>query len=235
MSLGTAGKPTSARLRSEYVDAVVAAGGVPVALPHVESKGLARAQLEAVGGVLLIGGPDYDPARYGERPRPGAVLVNPRRERYEIMLVRAAERLGMPLLGICGGHQLVNIVRGGTIVQDLASSGLYPGLVHHRVVLNSPSKPNGISHPDSEEAGSRLAKVMGKLRFRTNSSHHQAVARPGRNLRAVAWCADGVCEAIEDPRPERFVLGIQWHPERMFRKAKLHLRPFRGLVLAARD
>ncbi|MHC4200318.1 MAG: gamma-glutamyl-gamma-aminobutyrate hydrolase family protein, partial [Planctomycetota bacterium] len=175
MSLGTDRKPTSARLRAEYVDAVVAAGGVPVALPHVESKGLLAAQLEAVGGLLLIGGPDYDPARYGERPPPGAVLVNPRRERYEIALVRAADGLRMPILGICGGHQLVNIVRGGTIVQDLASSGLYPGLVRHRAALGSESeaarrgraapgshgKSKSIRHPVSVEAGSRLAKVMG--------------------------------------------------------------------------
>ena len=228
-SLGSSEKPTSPTVPVEYVDAVAAAGGVPVVLPPVDSARLVAEQLLAVHGIVLIGGPDYGPKAYGEKLDPATNLIDRRRERYDFALVRAADRLAVPMLGICGGHQLIAIARGGSIIQDLGTSGLYPKLMCHA--------SKRVRHKVRVESGSLAAKVLGCKELKVNSFHHQAVMKPGRNMRVTSRCVDGVCEAVEDARAGRegrFVLGLQWHPERMFTRSARQLKPFQALVAAAR-
>jgi putative glutamine amidotransferase len=225
-SLGTAENPTSPTVGRDYTGAVEAAGGVPVVLPPVDSGALAAAQLGLVRGLVIIGGPDYDPAHWGEKPGPATELIHPDRERHDLALFAAADRRGLPVLGICGGHQLINIARGGSLIQDVATSGLFPKLLCHGA--------RRARHEVAVEPGSLLAEILGVTRIVTNSTHHQAVSRPGRNMRIVARSADGVAEAIEDVRTGRFVLGVQWHPERLAEKERVHARIFEALVRAAR-
>jgi len=225
MGMGSAGKPANPYIPEGYAEAVAAAGGVPLALPPVGSKAQIRGQLDTVDGLLLVGSPDYHPKLWGEKLDPATNLINPRRMAYDLELARQADRRRIPVLGICGGHQLISITRGGSIIQDLGTSHLYPKLICHSGAR--------VRHRVDVEAGTLCAKALGRTRLRTNSFHHQAVRSPGRNLRIVAHCCDGVVEAIEDPRPGRFVMGVQWHPERMFSRDRVQLGPFRALVKAA--
>ena len=227
MSLGTAEKPAPPNIPEGYVEAAVEAGAVPVALPPVEKKSLIPAQLAAVDGLILIGGPDYSPSLWNQKLDPATILVNPKRQEFDLALARRADRMRLPMLGICGGHQLIAVARGGSVIQDLRTSRTFPRLTCHSGAR--------VRHRVDVAEGSALASVLGRVRLKTNSYHHQAVEKAGRNLVTVARAFDGVCEAIEDPRPRRFVIGVQWHPERMFAKDEVQLRLFRALARAARE
>jgi putative glutamine amidotransferase len=200
-----------------YVRAVRAAGGVPVILPNSDASPEAIDRyLECLDALLLPGGADIPPSEYGEAPHPTVEVLDDRRLDFEKRLGRAwIERTKKPLLGICLGSQWINVLHGGSLIQDIPSeSG-----VNHR----------GTRHPVTLESGSRLGRIYGDSSFEVNSWHHQAVRRVGRDLRIAARSADGVIEATETTDPSRFLIGVQWHPEKMLpddpRQAKL-LRAF---------
>lgn len=163
--------------------------------------------LPDLGALLLCGGDDIDPARYGEPFIEGVdVKIEPDRYGVEMPLVRAAIEHDVPMLGICGGMQEMNVASGGSLHQDLSLAGVDPmahkvkgTLVYHSIVLT---------------AGSRLASLLGGTTSEVNSSHHQSVKRPGKGAVITALAPDGVVEAIEFPEC-RFAIGVQWHPERM--------------------
>jgi putative glutamine amidotransferase len=192
-------------LRENYCDVVAAAGGLPVALPH--EPDLADHYLALVDGLVVTGGAfDVDPALYGAAGRHATVRLKERRTRFEWAVTRGAVDRDKPLLGICGGQQLLNVVLGGTLIQHLPDT--FPDALAHE-------QPNPRTEPGHEVAvlaGSLLHRVTGADRLPVNSAHHQAAETVGEAVVVCATAADGVIEAIEDPR-RRFCLGVQWHPE----------------------
>ncbi len=209
-----------------YATSVERAGGVPVLLPATSTTASIRRLLAPLGGLIFSGGDDLDPIRYGEGLHPRTRRVPTEKEVADRRLLAASLAAGTPLLGICYGCQLLNVARGGTLIQDLPS--MRPRPLRHRAGRDR----KRVFHPVRVEPRSLLHRVIRRTRLTANSSHHQAVRTLGRGLRAVAWAPDGVIEGIEDPsRP--FVLGVQWHPERLMDRA-IHLRLFQALVRAAR-
>jgi len=184
-----------------YVDAVEEAGGRPLVVPPLES-GLDET-LDALDGIIFSGGADVDPTVYGSEPHPETDVPQRHRDAGELALLRAALARDMPVLAICRGFQLLNVARGGDLLQHL------PEEVGHDEHKQTP----GVFavHPVEVKEGTRLASVIG-ARSDVTSHHHQAVGRVGDGLVESAWAADGTLEAIEDPGM-RFAVGVQWHPE----------------------
>jgi putative glutamine amidotransferase len=181
-----------------YASAVLAAGGIPLLLPVLAPDAAAEV-LASVDGLLLSGGADVDPARYGAVAIPAVYGVNPERDAWELALLAAAEATAVPTLGICRGAQILNVARGGTLVLDLPD---------HRV----PDRYGEVIHQVVLEPGSLLTQAARCRAIGVNTLHHQAVDVVGRGLRAVGWATDGTIEAVEavDGAP---VLAVQWHPE----------------------
>lgn len=192
-------------LRRNYCDAVAQAGGLPMALPHEPE--LADSYLDRIHGLVVTGGAfDVDPALFGAAERHATVTLKTRRTQAELALLRGALKRDMPILGICGGQQLLNVALGGTLIQHIPDS--VPACLAHE----QPNPRDQAGHAVELIAGTRLAAIAGCLRIAVNSSHHQAVkdVAPGCVVNALA--PDGVIEGIEDPR-RTFCIGVQWHPE----------------------
>jgi putative glutamine amidotransferase len=199
-----------------YVDAVTTAGGRAIVLPPDSAD---DDVLDAVDALVVAGGVDVDPARYGALPHPATDVPQPERDAGELLLIHGAFARDLPLLGVCRGAQLMAVARGGTLIQDL------PGLVghdDHRPVVGTYSW-----HTVRPVAGSRVAGVLGDAELKVNAHHHQAVDHPG-DLVVTAHAEDGTAEAVEDPT-RRFALGVQWHPELLDDQ-----RVFTALIDAAR-
>ena len=214
------------RLRRAYAEAVLAAGGLPVPLPYGDTA-VAGAYLALCHGLVITGG-DFDiaPELYGEPRRVGCGPARPARTSFEWSLCEAALAGRIPILGVCGGMQLMNVVRGGTLVQDLRVEGRIAG--HDRGgAATSPT------HGVTAVPGSLLARLAGRERLTVDSSHHQAVRVPGGGVLVSGRADDGVVEAIEVPDLP-FALGVQWHPERLLDDAAQRAL-WRGLVDASRD
>ena len=189
------------RLPAAYVDAVAAAGGLPVVVSPTLPPELLREQVARCDGVLLIGGRDYPPAWYGELPHPETQVMHPVRAAADLELSQAALARGVPVLGICGGLQLLNLACGGRLIQHLSQAEAHGDDKLHAVTIRG---------------GRILRELFGETRIEVNSCHHQA-AHPdgiGRGLVVTAMADDGTIEALEGTDPARFVLGVQWHPER---------------------
>lgn len=212
-------------LEASYVEAVLAAGGLPILLPH--ARDAAGPYLALLDALVVTGGAfDVPPELYGEARRPACGMTKPERTLFEKDVLEAALAGGLPVLGVCGGMQLLNVVRGGTLYQDLRADA---GLSGHE----QPAPKDVPSHEAVVEAGTRLAALLGAGRVKVNSTHHQAVKEPGRAVVVSARAPDGVVEAIElSDLP--FALGVQWHPEAVARHDGRQLSLYRGLVEAAR-
>ena len=186
------------------VRAVVAAGGEPLLLPFYDDAPLP----DSINGLILTGGNDPDPAAWGEEWHPACTRVDPRRERHERALATQAEQRGLPALGICFGMQVMNLVRGGTLIQHLDQGGNDAKWDDHTKGNEGYSR----RHPLQIAENSVLSGVMRGVSASINTNHHQALGKIGKGLAAVGWAPDGVVEAIEDAsRP--FWIGVQWHPE----------------------
>ncbi len=205
-----------------YVRRVEEAGGLPVALPTSAPES-ARAYLGMVDGIVLIGGADVDPSLYDAPRHPRLEEVDLDRDRFEIALVQAAAGAGVPTLGVCRGIQVMNVALGGTLHQDIPSA--LPGAVPHRVLSYEHA------HPVRLAEGSLLHGIVGTASVDVNSSHHQAIDGCAKSLRVVATAPDGVVEAAEAPG-HPFLLGVQWHPERLPSDPATR-RLFSALVAAA--
>lgn len=195
-------------LRRYYAEAVEATGGAPLYIPLIPNREYMTVLGERLDGILLSGSnSDIDPAQYGEEPHPRLGAVMPERDSVDLLLLDIAEKRKLPVLGICFGMQSLNVARGGTLYQDLEAQ--LPNVIKHE--QGQPAdRP---SHYIKLESDSLLAQLAKGHSVRVNSSHHQAVRELGRDLRVIATASDGVIEAVIDTRPDRFVLGVQWHPE----------------------
>jgi len=214
-----------------YALAVVAAGGVPLLAPNVDAA-LAERYAATADGLLLTGGVDIDPYRFGGRPDPDLGLVDGRRDAFELALYRAFLARGKPVLGICRGIQLVNVAHGGSLHQHLPSVA---GTEQHSQKDTTGAPLQRVTLAD----GSRLASAFGSPVLRVNSFHHQAIDRVGEGLRVTARADDGIVEAVEladegsrDATGGAFMVAVQWHPEMCWDTHPEHHAPFRMLVEA---
>jgi putative glutamine amidotransferase len=207
----------SALLPITYVSAVIRSGGVPLLLPPSPTD--PAAVLSVLSGLVVTGGPDVDPARYGAEPHQETDTPRPERDHWEAELSLAALDMDLPLLAICRGLQVLNVALGGTLHQHLPD---LTGTDDHRVVRGQMT-----ANHFSIEDGSALAQVLGTAADGM-CHHHQAIDRLGRSLRAVAFAPDGTIEAAERPGAD-FALGVQWHPE----DDETDDRLFKALVEAA--
>lgn len=189
-------------LNSEYSDSVYACGAIPLLCPSIEKEELIESMLDLADGVILIGGKDYDPKNYGEKPHPETVMTRKRPD-FDFVFVRAALRRNLPILGICAGCQLLNIVTGGKLIQHLPNAGEHRFTTHEATVT-------------AHGFFSRALCVEPGTRITVNSFHHQAVdpEHLGSGVRITGTAFDGTVEAIEFSG-ERMVLGVQFHPERL--------------------
>ena len=195
-------------LNRAYVDAIQAAGGLALMLPPDPQAGQVPDEwLDVLDGLILAGGADIDPAAYGEQPHAATHGTWPARDEFEVALARRALERDIPLLGICRGMQLMNVARGGTLIQHLPDD---VGHEDHRRVAGS---FDGSDHDVRLADGSLAARAAGEVDHATKSHHHQAIARLGEGFVETGWSTlDELPEAIEDPAC-RFALGVQWHPE----------------------
>jgi putative glutamine amidotransferase len=192
-------------IRENYCTAVRRAGGLPLLLPH--EPDLAEAYLDAIDGLIVTGGGfDIDPVLFGAATRHPSVATKDRRTAFELAAAKGALARDMPVLGICGGQQLLNVALGGTLIQHI------PDVVPNALAHRQPNPRDEPGHRVRVLADTRLRRIAGADVLSVNSAHHQSVKEVGSGLVVDAVAEDGVIEGIEDPR-RRFCLGVQWHPE----------------------
>lgn len=192
-------------LRQNYCAAVVRAGGLPILLPHEPEQ--ADAYLDEIDGLLVTGGNfDVDPALFGDTSRHPTVKTKDRRTAFEVNVTRGALARDKPVLGICGGQQLLNVVLGGTLIQHI------PDEIDNALAHEQPNPRTEAGHIVTVAPGTLLRKICGAEELAVNSAHHQAVKAVGPDVIVDAVAEDGVIEGIEHPA-YRYCIGVQWHPE----------------------
>jgi putative glutamine amidotransferase len=229
-------EPYNAANWGNYADAVLAAGGEPVRVALTHSPAELETMVRDAAGILLPGsGADVDPAHYSHERIAECAPADDLREQTDCALFEAAERSKTPLLGICFGTQSMNVFYGGTLIQDVV-----PLPVNHRA-----GRSVVIAHTALFPMDSRLGRILiasgeataedGEFaRIPVNSSHHQAIATPGDELRIVARCPeDAVIEAVEGSDPDHWLVGVQWHPERTTATSAASRAIFRDFLQAA--
>jgi putative glutamine amidotransferase len=211
---------------ADYSLALLNAGAAPLIVPAAQDRRSLESILGSVQGLILSGGPDIHPRRYGEEPLAGLGEIDEALDRMELTAARVALEMDLPVLGICRGIQVLNVAMGGTLFQDIASQA--PESICH-----SPKADKAVAtHTVRIGTGNRLRRILGRTEIWVNGKHHQAVKDPAPGLRVTARAKDGVIEAVEDPA-KRFVVGVQWHPEGTWREDPYSRRLFKAFVQAA--
>ena len=208
-SIRQEGDTSRVRLTAAYVTALENAGLVPLIVPPLSSDRAAAAVLDSVSGLVLTGGEDVDPARYGEERHEKLHSVNAARDATESILVEEAKARGMPVLAICRGIQILNVALGGTLVQDIASQ------CETTIDHDEDGPRDSRSHAITVEPGSLIAKAIGTEHLTVNSFHHQSVKRVADGMRVTARSPDGIIEGLESTDEDWWVMAVQWHPEEM--------------------
>src|SRR5215470_10484744 len=212
-------------LGRDYSEAVEAAGGLPIHISLIPKAEYIDSVVAQLDGILLPGSDsDVDPLRYGQQPHPQLGTVVTIKDQTDLLVIAAAERRRIPIFAICFGMQVLNVSRGGTLIQDINSQ--VPGAIKHE---QGPPRDRPSHHIRMSE-NTRLSEIGGAVDALVNSHHHQAIESVGADLVATAWSTDRVIEAIEDPRPDRFVMAVQWHPELGWENDGLSQRLFRRFV-----
>jgi putative glutamine amidotransferase len=212
-----------------YSEAVEAAGGLPVHIPLIPRPDFVRGVMVDLDGLLLPGSnSDIDPLRYGREPHPQLGPVHPEKDETDLLALAEIEDRAMPVFAICFGAQSLNVSRGGTLIQDIVSH--HPNAIKHE--QGAPRDRH--SHRVRLLEDSILGQLAGTESAPVNSHHHQAIETLGRDLVATAWAPDGIVEAVEDPRSDRFVMGVQWHPELGWEQDALSRALFNRFVVEAR-
>jgi putative glutamine amidotransferase len=212
-----------------YSEAVEAAGGVPVHISLIPREDYLREVLYDLDGVLLPGSDsDVDPLLYNREPHRRLGSVHTIKDRTDLLVLEEVERRRMPLLAICFGMQVLNVSRGGTLIQDIESE--LPEAIKHQQGAPRDRRSHRVRFVD----GSLLRELACEPHALVNSHHHQAIETVGNDLVATAWTADGLVEGLEDPRDGRFALAVQWHPEIAWEEDEFSKRLFARFVEAAR-
>jgi len=212
-------------LGRDYSEAVEAAGGCPIHISLIPNADYIESVVAQLDGILLPGSDsDVDPLRYGHQPHPQLGTVQTIKDETDLLVIAAAERRGIPIFAICFGMQVLNVSRGGTLIQDINSQ--VPNAIKHEQGIPR-DRP---SHRVRLSEHTRLSQIASAVDAVVNSHHHQAVKSLGANLVATAWTTDGVIEALEDPRADRFIVAVQWHPEIGWQNDLLSQRLFRAFV-----
>ncbi len=208
-------------LQPTYFEELYAVGALPVMIPLLPEA--AREIFPRLDGVLLPGcDSDVDPARYGQAPHPTVQFVNPARDETDFALLAEADRTGKPVLGVCFGMQSMNVYYGGSLIQHI------PDAIRTEIDHREHTTRHTVCFDD----GSLLARLAGRGPHLVNSTHHQAVDRVARGFRVTAHASDGVIEAIESNPDGRFLMAVQWHPERIFPQSEASLAVLRRFVEA---
>ncbi|WP_029453546.1 gamma-glutamyl-gamma-aminobutyrate hydrolase family protein [Clostridium algidicarnis] len=211
-----------AYVNDDYIKSVIKAGGIPVIIPLIKDENDIKEQLEMVDGIIISGGHDVNPLLYGEEPSQKLGGILPKRDDFDINLINLAMEAKKPILGICRGHQLLNVVNGGSLYQDLSFiEGCY---IKH----NQASLSNIPTHTIKIKEGTKLREILEEETM-CNSFHHLAIKEVAKGFIASAISNDGIVEAIEY-EGEEFVMGVQWHPEMMSAENKNMLSIFTKLV-----
>lgn len=218
----------SYRFNGHYPAALAACGALPVIVPLNLPTGALRAIFERLDGLCLAGGVDVDPAEYGESRHVHLGNVDRARDEAELTLTRWALETDLPVLGICRGIQLLNVAAGGSLYQHIPDQ-VFGASTHDYKLAESPWERT--THKVLVEPHCLLADILGEREVMTNSFHHQSLKAIAREFRGVAYAEDGVIEGIEHPG-KRFALGVQWHPEGMFRSDRYARRIFEAFVAA---
>jgi putative glutamine amidotransferase len=213
-----------------YSEALESAGAAPLHISLIPNQNYVTSAVEGLDGILLPGSDsDVDPRRYGQEPQRRLGTVQPIKDETDLLIIAAAEKQKIPLLAICFGMQILNVSRGGTLIQDIESQ--VPDAIQHE--QGTPRDRR--SHSLKLLRGSTLQKLAGSELQSVNSHHHQAIEVIGRDLTATAWSTDGLVEALEDPRSDNFVMAVQWHPELGWEQDEFSQAIFRHFVDHARQ
>jgi putative glutamine amidotransferase len=216
-------------IAERYLRAIERAGAIPIVLPATRSKATVARLLRVLNGLVVSGGNfDIHPSYYGEKPIPELGAIKAARTDFELAMTRAAIKRDLPVLGICGGAQAINVVLGGSLFQDIERQ--CSGARAHERSGRGKTAGHGIRI----DTGSRLFAIFGRRDLKVNTSHHQAVKKLGRGLVVNARAGDGVIEGIESTE-HRFVIGVQWHPEALALRQKLQRRLFSFFVKICRE
>jgi putative glutamine amidotransferase len=203
------GDTSRVRLTAAYVTALERAGLIPLIVPPLSSADAAASVLDSVSGLVLTGGEDVDPARYGEQRHEKVRSVNVARDATEAALVEEARARGTPVLAICRGIQILNVALGGTLIQDI------PSQCRTDIDHDDEGARNSRTHEVDVEPGSLIARAVGSEHLSVNSFHHQSVKRVADGMKVTARSPDGVIEGIESAEDDWWVMAVQWHPEEM--------------------
>jgi putative glutamine amidotransferase len=217
-------------LSRHYSEAVEAAGGAPIHIPLIPNPDFIASVMDGLDGILLPGSDsDVDPLRYGHDPHPQLGHVHPIKDETDLLVLHEVEERAMPLFAICFGMQVLNVSRGGTLIQDIASQ--WPDAIKHE--QGTPRDRH--SHTVRLIEDSLMGQLAGADQAPVNSHHHQAMEKVGRELVATAWSPDGLVEAVEDPRSDRYVVAVQWHPELGWERDEFARALFEKFVGEARE
>jgi putative glutamine amidotransferase len=220
------GRPIYATNRT-YVHAVESAGGLPILIPMINDLTILTALLARMDGLLLPGGSDVHPSRYGEEVHPLTEEADLQLDEFQITLANLAFQQDMPVLGICRGMQLINIIFGGTLYQDIDDQ--YPNSIGHS---HRHLPRTHLAHQIIVEPGSRMETILGVQEVVVNSLHHQAVKDPGKGVRITGRAPDGIAELLE-VSGYRFVMAAQCHPEEIYAVEPAFKRLFSAFVQAS--
>ena len=215
-------------LSRHYSEAVEAAGGAPFHISLIPDAQYVSAVMDGLAGVLLPGSDsDVDPIRYGHEPHPSLGSVHPIKDQTDLLVLEEIEKRRLPLLAICFGMQILNVSRGGILIQDIPAQ--LPAAIKH----SQGAPRDRPSHRVRLLEGSLLFSLAADESVPVNSHHHQAIETVGRDLVATAWASDGLVEGMEDPRSDRFVTAVQWHPELGWQQDKFSQALFQRFVSEA--
>lgn len=215
-------------LNTNYINAVFAAGGIPISIPIINDEEDYDYYVNLIDGIIFSGGIDVSPLSYGENPIKEVKFLSSVRDKYEFGLLKRAYEKKLPILGICRGCQLINVFLGGTLYQDINEQ--VPNALGH---CPGPHLLEEIYHTINIKEGTKLHSIFGKDKIYVNSYHHQSINKLGENLKITAVSEDGIIEAIE-ATDERFLIGVQFHPEALQKKYPEFQRIFKELINASK-